>query len=72
MLEIDAMDKYAGDLAKRRGSDPAGSRWPARTSGPGLLTSANAADPGYANLLKPIDTPLVFTGFSENTLRALL
>ena len=32
------------------------------------------ADPGgeaagYANLLKPIETPLVFTGFSEDTLR---
>ena len=26
-------------------------------------------DPGYANLLQPIETPLVFTGFSENTLR---
>ena len=42
----------------------------ARTSGPGLTASAaNEPDPGYANLLKPIETPLVFTGFSENTLR---
>ena len=42
----------------------------ARTSGPGLTASAaNEPDPDYANLLKPIETPLVFTGFSENTLR---
>ena len=40
-----------------------------RTSGPGVGAAPNQPDSGYANLLKPIETPLVFTGFSENTLR---
>jgi hypothetical protein len=68
MLEIDAMDKAPGGEEARRLT--AGKQEAARTSGPGLATnSANQPDPGYANLLKPIETPLVFTGFSENTLR---
>jgi len=39
-----------------------------RTAGPGL-SGADEAASGYANLLKPIDTPLVFSGFSAETLR---
>jgi hypothetical protein len=65
MLEIDDMDKTpAPDMARGQ----SGALHDAtRTSGPGL--AANEADAGYANLLKPIETPLVFTGFSEDTLR---
>jgi len=67
MLEIDAMDKTpAPEEARALAGDRQAA---ARTSGPGLATSPNQQDPGYANLLKPIETPLVFTGFSENTLR---
>ncbi|MFI5116354.1 MAG: SpoIVB peptidase S55 domain-containing protein [Terriglobales bacterium] len=67
MLEIDAMDKSP---APEEARGLAGDRQAAaRTSGPGLASSPNQQDPGYANLLKPIETPLVFTGFSENTLR---
>ncbi len=67
MLEIDAMDKTpAPEEARALAGDRQAT---ARTSGPGLATSPNQQDPGYANLLKPIETPLVFTGFSENTLR---
>ncbi|MGB8768356.1 MAG: SpoIVB peptidase S55 domain-containing protein [Candidatus Korobacteraceae bacterium] len=65
MLEIDAMDKTpATDMAQG-----AGKREASPTAGPGLATAPNQQDAGYANLLKPIETPLVFTGFSENTLR---
>ncbi len=63
MLEINAMD-----------SSPAFSALPAkpipdsssRTSGPGALT-AFPRDP--SNYLKPIETPLVFNGFSEEAMR---
>ncbi len=67
MLEIDAMDKTPAPEEARGlpGEKPSATR----TSGPGLAASPNQQDPGYANLLKPIETPLVFTGFSENTLR---
>jgi hypothetical protein len=67
MLEIDAMDKTPapeearGLLGEKQSAT--------RTSGPGLAPSGNQPDAGYANLLKPIETPLVFTGFSESTLR---
>jgi len=65
MLEIDDMDQTpAPDMAKGQSGAPHDAT---RTSGPGL--AANEADAGYANLLKPIETPLVFTGFSEDTLR---
>ena len=68
MLEIDAMDKTpAAEEARGLSGEK---QEAARTSGPGLTMSApNQTDPSYANLLKPIETPLVFTGFSENTLR---
>jgi SpoIVB peptidase S55 len=67
MLEIDAMDKTpAPEEARGLAGDKQSAT---RTSGPGLDAAPNQQDAGYANLLKPIDTPLVFTGFSENTLR---
>ena len=67
MLEIDAMDKSPAPEEARGPARDAQAA--ARTSGPRLAASPNQQDPGYANLLKPIETPLVFTGFSENTLR---
>ena len=66
MLEIDAMDKSAGEFAKA-GSDSA-RQVASPTSGPGV-PAAPAEQSSYANLLKPIDTPLVFSGFSPETLR---
>ena len=67
MLEIDDMDKTpAPDVAQ----GPAGEKRDAsRTSGPGESADPGGQAAGYANLLKPIETPLVFTGFSEDTLR---
>lgn len=67
MLEINDLDKApANDVAQ----GIAGERQEAsRTGGPGLASNPAGTAPSYANLLKPIDTPLVFTGFREDTLR---
>ena len=64
MLEIDAMDQRPAP-----GPTPANSTVSnaTRTSGPG--ESASLPTSSYSNYLKPIDTPLVFSGFSEETLR---
>ena len=66
MLEIDGMDKTSSDEIARGSSSEKHEASP--TSGPGLASSADQANSGYANLLKPIETPLVFTGFSPATL----
>src|SRR6266481_851594 len=57
MLEINAFDKSPGGAVNAASA----------TSGPGL--AANLAVQGYANYLKPIEAPLVFNGFSEETVR---
>src|SRR3979490_3339838 len=65
MLEIDAMDQTpASTPAAATSTGPSAST---RTSGPG----ENSALPlqSFSNYLKPIETPLVFSGFSEETLR---
>ncbi|MGB7554099.1 MAG: SpoIVB peptidase S55 domain-containing protein [Candidatus Korobacteraceae bacterium] len=67
MLEIDAMDKTSAPEEARGLSG--GKQEAARTSGPALAASPDQQDASYANLLKPIETPLVFTGFTENTIR---
>jgi len=66
MLEIDAMDKTPlTDVSHTAGAPKQEVN---RTSGPGLPSDAGSQS-GFANLLKPIDTPLVFTGFSQETMR---
>ena len=63
MLEIDSMDKTPlTDVSHGLGAPK---QEVTRTSGP----AADSSQSGYANLLKPIETPLVFTGFSQDTLR---
>ncbi len=62
MLEINAMDQSPEnhlDLAKTTANAAS------KTSGPGL--SGGLAD--FANDLRPIDTPLVFSGFSQDALQ---
>ena len=66
MLEINALDKTPANwregLAASKGAQLA----------PADLACASDTKPaaaGYANLLKPIDTPLVFSGFREDTMR---
>jgi hypothetical protein len=65
MLEIDAQDQRpAPGPASANSSTPS---VPSRTAGPGENVSLPSQS--YSNYLKPIETPLVFSGFSEDTLR---
>ena len=68
MLEISAMDRSLGSGTVNA---KAAVRAPSKTSGPGLadLPSADGVSShGYANYLKPIEAPLVFNGFSQETM----
>src|SRR6266478_57708 len=65
MLEINAFDKSPGGAVNAASASSANAA--TTTSGPGL--AANLAVQGYANYLKPIEAPLVFNGFSEETVR---
>jgi hypothetical protein len=62
MLEINAMDSspMPGPIEARSGVHT-----PEKTSGPGI--SSPIAD--FANYLRPIETPLVFSGFSEDSVK---
>jgi hypothetical protein len=67
MMEINEMDKTPApglDSAKAEANLGA-----TRTAEPGASTPTDAAATRYISLLKSIETPLVFTGFSEQTLR---
>jgi len=64
MLEINALDKTpAPDNSAAPAASASGAT---RTASPG-----EASDPlqSYANLVHPIEAPMVFTGFTEDTLR---
>ncbi len=62
MFEINAMDRSPGSSTVNAGSaTPA----PTRTSGPGAESFATT---DYANYLKPIEAPLVFSGFSQEAM----
>ena len=63
MLEINAMDRSPGSGTVNAETAVHAST---RTSGPG---AESFAANGYANYLKPIETPLVFNGFSQETLQ---
>src|SRR5882762_58723 len=63
MLEINAMDRRPGSSTSNAETSV---QTPTRTSGPGAEGSAIK---GYANYLKPIEAPLVFSGFSEETMQ---
>ena len=65
MLEINALDRRpAPSVTPDNSAAPSGAT---RTSGPGEPVALPTA--GYASYLKPIDTPLAFNGFSEDTLK---
>jgi hypothetical protein len=65
MLEINALDRRpAPSVTPDNSAAPSGAT---RTSGPGEPVALPTAT--YGNYLKPIDTPLVFNGFSEDTLK---
>jgi hypothetical protein len=71
MLEINALDKSPAEEAAA--TKPAVSSVAGKTASPGDGTSSSALSSStqdFANYLKPIETPLVFNGFSEDTVRA--
>jgi hypothetical protein len=65
MLEIDEFDKSPAAASAKPLPQAAASR----TAAPGDSGTADSAVRNYVNLLKPIDTPLAFSGFSEETMR---
>ncbi len=67
MFEISAMDRRPGSTVNAESSV----RTPTRTSGPGAdgLSSDGLAAKDYANYLKPIEAPLVFSGFSQEAVQ---
>ena len=67
MLEINALDKTPAEEAtsiKPEIANVAG-----KTSGPGDGRTLTSSVENFADYLKPIETPLVFTGFSEDAVR---
>lgn len=67
MLEINDLDKPSTARLDHGNSEPASVA--SRTAAPGDSSHSDAAIAGYTNLLRPIETPLVFSGFSTETLR---
>src|SRR5258708_18765501 len=67
MFEINAMDHSPGNSPVNAKAVVGA---PSKTSGPGLgeLPSDALSSRGYANYLKPIETPLVFSGFSQDAM----
>ena len=63
MLEISALDSTPSSVPVQVRSVPS---FAAKTSGPGLPPTATQ---GFANYLKPIETPLVFSGFTEDSVQ---
>lgn len=63
MLEISALDTAPASVPVQAKSIPS---FAAKTSGPG---TTSVPTQNFANYLKPIETPLVFSGFSEDSIR---
>jgi hypothetical protein len=63
MLEISALDSTPASAPVQAKSVPS---LAAKTSGPGV---ASLPVQNFANYLKPIETPLVFSGFSEDSIQ---
>ncbi len=68
MLEISALDRSpaSGPIEAHSAA-----RSPSKTASPGIanVPAQDSATQGFTNYLKPIETPLVFTGFSEDTVQ---
>jgi hypothetical protein len=67
MLEINALDKSPAE--ETSSARPGVTNMAGKTAGPGDAGSLPTSAQDYANYLKPIETPLVFNGFSEETVR---
>src|SRR6202795_2874672 len=69
MLEISALDRSPAE--ETSAIKPSSISVVGKTSGPGENYSlpGSSQDSGFANYLKPIETPLVFNGFSEQDVK---
>src|ERR1700724_2717973 len=67
MLEINALDKSPAEEAAA--TKPGISLAAGKTAAPGDGSSLPSSTQDFTSVLKPIDTPLVFNGFSEETMR---
>jgi hypothetical protein len=68
MLEINALDKSPAEEASAM--KPTIAIAAGKTAAPGDSVSIQGTPQGVANYLKPIETPLVFNGFSEEAVKA--
>ncbi len=67
MLEINALDKSPAEVAAATKSGMTNAA--GKTASPGDGGSMSSSVQDFANYLKPIDAPLIFNGFSEDTVR---
>src|SRR5580693_6196231 len=67
MLEISALDRSPAE--ETSAVKPSVNAVAGKTAAPGEASALPAAGQEYANYLKPIETPLVFNGFSEQAVR---
>lgn len=67
MLEINALDRSPAEEATA--ARPAVSNAAGKTAAPGEAAVLGNSTQDYANYLQPIETPLVFNGFSEDAIR---
>jgi len=67
MLEINALDKSPAEETSV--TRPTVTNAAGKTAAPGDAVSLSTSGQDYSNYLKPIETPLVFNGFSEETVR---
>src|SRR5260370_27411248 len=67
MLEINALDKTPAEEAAA--TKPGIANAAGKTASPGDASTLPATTQDFASYLKPIDTPLVFNAFSEDTVR---
>jgi hypothetical protein len=67
MLEISALDGSPAE--ETTAVKPSVNAVAGKTSGPGEASGLPASSQDFANYLKPIETPLVFNGFSEEAVR---
>ncbi len=67
MLEINALDKSPAE--EEAATKPTVTNVAGKTAAPGDGSTLASTTPDFANYLKPIDTPLVFNGFSEDAVR---
>src|ERR1700691_4533508 len=67
MLEINALDRHPSPVRASATNNPQNQSGTTEPASPGESVASPVTD--YSNYLKPIDTPLVFNGFSAETLQ---